>query len=209
MRKFSNWASILFVGCFVYAFIANYFDKVPYFPFGEFDIFPTLGVIASAIAAKDFFNSRKYINLIKNGEIKNLPSIMSALEKYDTRIYKIIMEDYYNEISDKIDELNAYIEDEKYLFLENIRTKSNVSFDIKKELNELHTLKCNKDILKEIKKGVITWDDVYETYIHNICINYVEKFLLEEVTSEDREKVIRDINTITKLRSGGTNVILK
>lgn len=209
MRKFINWASILFIVLLAYAFVANYFDKVPYFPFGEFDIFPTLGVIASAIAAKDFFNSRKYINLIKNGEIKNLPSVMSALEKYDARIYKIIMEDYYNEISNKIDELNAYIEDEKYLFLENIRTKSNVSFDIKKELNELHTLKYDKDILKEIKKGVITWDDVYTQYIHNVCIQYAKNFLLEEVTEDDKEKILRDVKTIEKLRSGGANVILK
>lgn len=209
MRKFINWASILFVVCFVYAFIANYFDKVPYFPFGEFDIFPTLGVIASAIAAKDFLNYRRYIGLIKNGEIKNLPSVMSALEKYDKRIYDIIMEDYFNEISNKIDELNAYIEDERFAFLEKIRVQSNASFDVKKEVKELYTLKCNKDILKEIKKGTITWDDVYEKYIHNTCINYAEKFLLEEVASEDREKVIRDINTITKLRNGGTNVILQ
>lgn len=209
MRKFVNWASILFIVLLVYAFIANYFDKVPYFPFGEFDMFPTLGVIITAIEAKDFFNSRKYINLIKNGEIKNFPSVMSALEKYDTRIYKIIMEDYYNEISDKIDKLNAYIEDERYLFLENIRTKSNASFDIKKELDELHTLKHNKDVLKKIKKGLITWDDVYTQYLHNVCIQYVEKFLLEEVTKDDKEKILRDVKTIEALRSGGANVILK
>lgn len=208
MRKFSNWASILFVILLAYAFIANYFDKVPYFPFGEFDIFPTLGVIASAIAAKDFLNTRKYIGLIKNGEIKNLPSVMSALEKYDKRIYDIIMEDYFNEISNKIDELNAYIEDEKFLFLEKIRVKSNASFDVKKEVNELYSLKCDKDILKEIKKGTITWDDVYAKYIHNVCFNYTEKFLLEEVADEDKEKILRDVNTIKKLRNGGTNVIL-
>lgn len=209
MRKFVNWASILFIVLLAYAFVANYFDKVPYFPFGEFDIFPTLGIIVSAIAAKDFLNSRKYINLIKNGEIKNLPSVMSALEKYDTHIYKIIMEDYYNEISDKIDELNAYIEDEKYIFLENIRKNSNTSFDIKKEVNELHILKCNKDILKEIKKGVITWDDVHTQYVHNVCIQYVEKFLLEEVTEDDKEKILRDVKTIETLRNGDANVILK
>lgn len=208
MRKFSNWASILFVILLAYAFIANYFDKVPYFPFGEFDIFPTLGVIASAIAAKDFLNTRKYLGLIKNGEIKNLPSVMSALEKYDKRIYDIIMEDYFNEISNKIDELNAYIEDEKFLFLEKIRVKSNASFDVKKEVNELYSLKCDKDILKEIKKGTITWDDVYARYIHNVCFNYTEKFLLEEVADEDKEKILRDVNTIKKLRNGGTNVIL-
>ena len=208
MRKFSNWASILFVILLAYAFIVNYFDKVPYFPFGEFDIFPTLGVIASAIAAKDFLNTRKYIGLIKNGEIKNLPSVMSALEKYDKRIYDIIMEDYFNEISNKIDELNAYIEDEKFLFLEKIRVKSNASFDVKKEVNELYSLKCDKDILKEIKKGTITWDDVYAKYIHNVCFNYTEKFLLEEVADEDKEKILRDVNTIKKLRNGGTNVIL-
>lgn len=207
MRKFVNWASILFIVLLAYAFVANYFDKVPYFPFGEFDIFPTLGVIVSAIAAKDFLNSRKYINLIKNGEIKNLPSLMSALEKYDTRIYKIIMEDYYSEISSKIDELNAYIEEERFLFLENIKT--NASFDIRKELKELHTLKRNKNIIKEIKKGVITWDDIYTQYIHNVCIHYAEKFLLEEVTEDDKEKILHDVKTIKTLRNGGANIILK
>lgn len=209
MRKFVNWASILFIVLLVYAFVANYFDKVPYFPFGEFDIFPTLAAIAVAIATVDFLNTKKYIELIKKGEIKNLPSVMSALEKYDKRIYKIIMEDYYNEISNKIDELNAYIEDEKYLFLENIRTKSNASFDIKKELDELHTLKYDKDVLKKIKKGVTTWDDVYTEYLHDTCTQYVKKFLLEEVTKDDKEKILRDVKTIEALRNGGANVILQ
>ena len=90
MRKFINWASILFVVCFVYAFIANYFDKVPYFPFGEFDIFPTLGVIASAIAAKDFLNYEwiNYFNDV-NLEIDNL---INTKELPDARISELLEE---------------------------------------------------------------------------------------------------------------------
>ena len=211
MRKYINWVSItiLSIILFVYAIIAYYFDILPYFPFGELDIFPTLGVIISAFLAKDVLYKRNFIDLIKNGEIKNIPSVMSALEKYDTHIYKSIMKDYYSEISDEIDKLNAYIEDEKYLFLENIRTKSNISFDIKKELDNLYYLKYSKDILKEIKNGVITWDDIYIQYLHNVCIQYVEKFLLEEVTEDDKEKILHNVKTIETLRSGGANVILK
>ena len=207
MRKFINWASIAFVCLFVYAILSNYFLVIPSLPFGEWDLFPSLAAISVAISGYKLVESKKFIRLIDNGEIKHFPAVMSALKATDKDIYNVIMQDYRNHVSKKIDDLNAYIEDERRRCFDEFKSKGMTSFNVKDETAQLYDYKITKDTLLKIQRGEMSWEDVYQNSICSCKINYTVKYLLGELSEEENNKILKEVEIIKKFRSGGNNVI--
>lgn len=206
MRKFINWASIVFVCVFVYAVLSTYITAIPSLPIGDWDLLPSLAVIAAGISGYKLVESKKYIELIDSGEINHLPAVMAALEVANRDIYKIIMQDYRNLVSKRIDALSAYIEDERYRSVDELHDKATLDFDVKQELAQLNHYKALRDTLSEVQRGKTTWEKVNQRYMNACEINHTEKYLLGELTEEDSSKIQRDVETIKKLRSGGIKV---
>lgn len=208
MRKFINWASIAFVCLFVYAILSNYFLVIQSLPFGEWDLFPSLAAISVAISGYKLVESKKFIKLIDNGEIKYFPAVMAALEATDKDIYNVIIRDYRNHVSKKIDDLSAYIEDEKCRCFDEFKSKGMTSFNVKDETTQLYNYKTMRDTLLKIQRGEMSWEDVYQNFIHFCKMNYTVKYLLGELSEEENNKILKEVETIKELRNGGNKVII-
>ena len=83
MRKFINWASVSFVLVFIYAVLSANISAIPSLPIGDWDVLPSLAVIAAGISGYKLVKSKKYIELIDSGKINHFPAVMAALEIAD------------------------------------------------------------------------------------------------------------------------------
>ena len=206
MRKFINWASIIFVCAFIYTVLSTYISAIPSLPIGDWDLLPSLAVIAAGISGYKLVRSKKYIELIDSGKINHFPAVMAALEIADKDIYKIIMQDYRNLVSKRIDALTAYIEDERYRAVNELHDKGTLDFDVREEMIQLNHYKALRETLSEVQRGKTTWENVNQKYM-NVCeINHTEKYLLGELTEEENSKIRRDVEIIKSLRDGRNKV---
>lgn len=206
MRKFFNWASIIFVCVFIYAVLSTYITVIPSLPIGDWDLLPSLAVIAAGISGYKLVRSKKYIELIDSGKINHFPAVMAALEIADKDTYKTIMQDYRSLVSKRIDALTAYIEDERYRAVNELHDKGVLDFDVRQEMTQLNHYKILRETLSEVQRGKTTWENVNQRYMNACEINHTEKYLLGELTEEENSKIQRDVETIKKLRSGGIKV---
>lgn len=206
MRKFINWASIIFVCAFIYTVLSTYITAIPSLPIGDWDLLPSLAVIAAGISGYKLVRSKKYIELIDNGKINHFPAVMAALEIADKDIYKIIMQDYRSLVSKRIDALTAYIEDERYRAVNELYDKGTMDFDVKEEMAQLKHYKALRETLSEVQRGKTTWENVYQRYMNACKINYTEKYLLGELTEEENSEIHRDVEIIKNLRDGRNKV---
>ncbi|MBP3630133.1 MAG: hypothetical protein J6J23_01455 [Clostridia bacterium] len=206
MRKFINWASIIFVCAFIYTVLSTYISAIPSLPIGDWDLLPSLAVIAAGISGYKLVRSKKYIELIDSGKINHFPAVMAALEIADKDIYKIIMQDYRSLVSKRIDALTAYIEDERYRAVNELHDKGTLDFDVREEMIQLNHYKALRETLSEVQRGKTTWENVNQKYM-NVCeINHTEKYLLGELTEEENSKIRRDVEIIKSLRDGRNKV---
>lgn len=206
MRKFINWASVIFICALIYSILSTYISILPILPIGEWDLLPSLAVIAAGISGYKLIRSKKYINLIDSGKISHFPAIMAALEIADNDMYKIILRDYSKLVMDKINELNTYIEDERRRCYDEFKDNKTVDFNVTNETKKLDQYKALRNTLSDIKRHKITWEEIYQNLIKSCNIRYTEKFLLGELPQEDVKRINADISTINKLRDGGDTV---
>lgn len=187
MRKFINWASVIFICALIYSILSTYISILPILPIGEWDLLPSLAVIAAGISGYKLIRSKKYINLIDSGKINHFPAIMAALEIADN-------------------ELNTYIEDERCRCYDEFKDNKTVDFNVTNEARKLYQYKSLRNTLSDIKRHKITWEEIYQNFIKSCNIHYTEKFLLGELPQEDVKKINADISSINKLRDGGATV---
>lgn len=206
MRKFVNWASIIFVCVFIYTVLSTYITAIPSLPIGDWDLLPSLAVIAAGISGYKLVRSKKYIELIDSGKINHFPAVMAALEIADKDFYKIIMQDYRSLVSKRIDALTAYIEDERYRAVNELHDKGTLDFDVRQETAQLNHYKALRETLSEVQRGKTTWENVNQKYMNACEINHTEKYLLGELTEEENSKIQSDVERIKKFCSGGFNV---
>lgn len=206
MRKFINWASVIFLCVFIYTVLSTYITAIPSLPIGEWDLLPSLAVIAAGISGYKLVRSKKYIELIDSGKINHFPAVMAALEVADKDIYKVIMQDYRSLVSKRIDALTAYIEDERYRAVNELHDKGTLDFDVREEMIQLNHYKALRETLSEVQRGKTTWENVNQKYMNACKINYTEKYLLGELTEEENSEIHRDVERIKNLRDGGNKV---
>lgn len=205
MYKFINWASIAFLLIFCYSVLSTYIQVLPLFPIGEWGVLPSLAAIAVGQIGFDYAKAKKYANFLMETDIKDFPAIMSALEKADKKAYNIIFEEYSKLVANKLDKLNAYVEDERFRIIDNVKNGKTVSFDIKKETREIYSLKSTKEVLRDIRRHKITWDEIQEKYIRNMCIMYATKYELGEIDEAESKRIKSDAAYIEIFRNGGNN----
>lgn len=207
MNKWSKVLILIWILVLLYSII-QLFMHLPEIPFWKWGTLPCLTTIIVAVLGKEYLDGRKLGRLLYDNKVKYIPYLFAGLERSDYELYQNTLREYYSCLESGISTEKFYIEDEKEEHLENVRKGIPSSFDVRKEFDEKSRLEGIKESFDRVKTKQCTWEDLLKENEKKLGHYYIIKYLLDELTIDEKCSIQTEIERINKIRAGGNKVNL-
>lgn len=192
-----------------YDILSSIITAVPHYQFLSDGIFPALATIFACLRVMDFFDVKKFVDMMDKGEFLSIPVIMAALNKTDKGAYDKVMKSHIALLKTRTKEYENTIKTTRQKAIAEYKHSGKLQFNVQEMNEKLYSDQQFLKTIERIESGDYSWEQFFRDIKKDSGVWCVIRYLLDRAPEDEKVKIDSTISQIKNLTNGGMTFKVK